>query len=235
METTVLDHIPFELDAAQMMSKLHVQAGSSDAGELQLLVRDALAIARPKALYGLGFITTKTDDSVIIDGVRLTSRVLRVNLELAHRAFLYVATCGMELESWSRSMGDLLHRYWADAIKEMALRAASKTLNAHLLHKYRPGKTAIMSPGSLLDWPITQQRPLFALLGDPEASIGVELTERCLMVPNKSVSGIRFATEESFESCQLCPREVCPGRRAPYDPTLYDGKYRLQADLRRPA
>jgi len=48
------------------------------------------------------------------------------------------------------------------------------------------------------------------------------------MVPVKSVSGILFPTEESFASCQLCPREVCPGRRAPYDPDLYDAKYRLR-------
>jgi len=45
------------------------------------------------------------------------------------------------------------------------------------------------------------------------------------MVPLKSVSGIYFPTEIKFESCQLCPREVCRGRVAPYDPDLVK-KYR---------
>ena len=51
------------------------------------------------------------------------------------------------------------------------------------------------------------------------------LTDTFLMVPIKSVSGIFFPTEVSFESCQLCPRENCIGRRAPYDPALVK-KYR---------
>ena len=85
-----------------------------------------------------------------------------------------------------------------------------------------------MNPGSLPDWPIQQQRPLFQLLGDPNTAIGVELTASYLMEPNKSVSGIRFPTEERFESCMLCPRQDCPGRRSAYDPELYDQKYRAK-------
>jgi len=45
------------------------------------------------------------------------------------------------------------------------------------------------------------------------------------MIPNKTTSGIRFPTEERFESCQLCPRETCPGRRAAFEPDLYARKY----------
>jgi len=67
---------------------------------------------------------------------------------------------------------------------------------------------------------------LFALLGDATEAVGVRLLDSLLMTPTKSVSGIRFPTEERFESCQLCPRPDCPGRRAPYDATLYERKYR---------
>jgi hypothetical protein len=91
---------------------------------------------------------------------------------------------------------------------------------------HRLEKTATMAPGSLSEWPLSQQRSLFACLGDPEGEIGVHLSDSLLMVPAKSVSGIRFPTTESFVSCQLCSRENCPGRRAPYDKTLYDEKYR---------
>jgi hypothetical protein len=85
-----------------------------------------------------------------------------------------------------------------------------------------------MSPGSLADWPITQQEELFSIFGNVEDLIGVKLTESFLMVPLKSVSGIYFPTEIEFVSCQLCPREVCSGRRAPYDPDLAK-KYREKA------
>jgi len=65
-----------------------------------------------------------------------------------------------------------------------------------------------------------EQRKLFALLGDPVKEVGVELTESCLMIPVKSVSGIWFPAKIDFENCQLCSRENCPGRRAPYDENL---------------
>jgi hypothetical protein len=41
------------------------------------------------------------------------------------------------------------------------------------------------------------------------------------MLPNKSVSGIRFPTEIAFESCQLCRRENCSSRRAAFDKNMY--------------
>ena len=230
MEPVILDNIPFEVDGERLLASLHVAADSAAAAELQVLIEEAQAVARPKALYRVAYISSKSDGGVAVDGVRLSSRVLRVNLEHAHRMFPYLATCGTELDQWAHSKDDVLHQYWAEAIKLMALGSAHKALNAHLLKRYAPGRTATMSPGRLGDWPLTQQRQLFDLLGNPEGTIGVQLTQSCLMIPNKSSSGIRFPTEESFESCQLCPREGCPGRRAPYDASLYDRKYRLAED-----
>jgi hypothetical protein len=46
------------------------------------------------------------------------------------------------------------------------------------------------------------------------------------MVPTKSVSGILFPTEDGYANCQLCPRQACPNRRAPYDEMLYSRKYK---------
>jgi hypothetical protein len=224
IDTMVLDEIPFRLNLDTLVSKL--RAREQHVNSLQSLAKDARAVGRPKALYRVAYVEDKEDDCVIIEGVTLTSRVLRVNLEHAHRVFAYVATCGMELEEWARSIDDLLQSYWAETIKEMALGQAIEALNRDIVERFRPGKTATMAPGSLEDWPLEQQQPLFTLLGDTEAAIAVRLTKSLMMVPTKSVSGIRFPTAESFESCQLCPREKCPGRRAPYDAKLYARKYR---------
>jgi len=77
-----------------------------------------------------------------------------------------------------------------------------------------------MSPGSLKDWAIEEQRSLFSILGDVEGFIGVRLNETLIMIPNKSLSGIYFPTEIPFYSCQLCQREDCSTRKAPYDENL---------------
>ena len=225
MPSTILDQIPFHVDITKLFSMLHLQDGSDDAHAARRLVAEAEALARPKALATVGYVESKSEDAVVVNGVALTSRVLRVNLETAQRVFIYVATCGTELEAWGHSKDDIMESFWADGIMLQAVRAAGNALTAFLNEAYRPGELAHMNPGSLQDWPLREQRPLFGLAGDVERKIGVRLTDSYLMVPAKSVSGIYFPTQETFESCQLCGRTVCPNRRAPYDATLFERRY----------
>lgn len=225
METVVLKEIPFRIDRGGLMKTARVKPGSRYEEELNHLAGEAEEIARPKALYRAVYFDAGDEDHVTIDGILLKSRVLRVNLEHAHRIFPFAATCGTELEEWSRSKEDIMQRFLADAMKDLALRSVFQFTDRYFKEKHGLEKTAVMTPGSLPDWPIEQQRPLFAILGDVEAAIGVTITQELVMVPSFSVSGILFPTEVSFQSCQLCPREKCQGRRAPFDKGLYDRRY----------
>ena len=78
------------------------------------------------------------------------------------------------------------------------------------------GHLSHMNPGSLPQWPLSQQRVLFSLLGDVTGAIGVELTESCLMIPAKSTSGILFDSDTEYNNFRFCPMENCPGRSAPF-------------------
>ena len=49
------------------------------------------------------------------------------------------------------------------------------------------------------------------------------------MIPRKSISGLYFPTEVTFFSCQLCERERCQGRKAPFDEGLKQ-KYGLSEE-----
>jgi hypothetical protein len=229
MNVTVLDSIPFRLDRADLFEAVRMKPGDDHAAELEQFAAEAEQVARPKGLYAIAYIESKGERSVVIEGVEFTSRVLRVNLDAAERVFPSVTTCGTELEEWSGAIRDPLAGFWADSIKRLALRAAGAAVARHLDEHVRPGPTSSMAPGSLEDWPLEQQGPLFRMLGDVEATIGVRLSDSFLMVPTKSVSSIRFPTEVRFESCQLCPRESCPSRRAPYDPGLFDERYAPRA------
>jgi hypothetical protein len=163
---------------------------------------------------------------VTIEGVTFSSRVLRKNLESVERVFPFVISIGPDLEKHAGSCGDPLRQYYLEGLADMALHVAARHLERHLKTRHGLSEIASLSPGSLEDWPITQQALLFSLFDGPEASAGVRLTEHMLMVPRKSISGIWFPTEVSFQSCQLCPRKDCPGRRAPFDKDLKK-KYRL--------
>lgn len=221
----ILREIPFDPDIPWLMRRLRIKEGSANQIELLRMIEEARPIAQPKALFMVAYVTSRGEDWVEIAGIRFTSRVLRVNLDGLYRVFPYLATCGMELQDWADSFDDMLAGFWAEAVKEAALLCAVRAVFEDLEERYHPGETASMNPGSLADWPIQEQQPLFELFGGHARSIGVSLNESMLMTPTKTVSGIRFATQTAFESCQLCPREGCPGRRAIYDPELYDSRY----------
>jgi len=224
----VLADIPFSLFLPALLKRTHTPEGSSNAVELARIAAEGAAVARPKALYQVAYITNRGENFVEIEGRRFDSRVLRVNLDQAFRVFPYLATCGMELQTWAEGFEDMVERFWAESLKELALGAAVQALNAHIDRLYQPGEVANMNPGSLEDWPLQQQIALFDLIGDCN-QIGVRLTDSLLMIPTKTVSGIRFPTTGKFESCQLCPRENCPGRRAPYDSALFESHYRADS------
>jgi hypothetical protein len=221
MNPIVLDTIPFSLSAEELAPQLHIEPDSEDYELLGKLVVQACAIARPKAVFTASFITGRGDDYVELDNVRMLSRVMPVNLKDVHRAFPYVATCGEEAGEWSRGIKDPLFSWWADAIQIRLLRAASRYLHERLTDSLRLGRISSMNPGSLPDWPITEQTKLFSLFGDVRALIGVKLTDSMLMLPAKSVSGVYFEAERNFENCELCSRGNCPDRRKPFDEMKY--------------
>ncbi len=224
-DTTVetLMDFPFQLDVQALMTRLRIRLGSEDAGEFAAMAEAAQEGARPKAVYRVSFIDDKGDDTVTMEGITFTSRLLRRNLDAVERVFAYVVTCGREIDRVLPAQGDLLKDYWRDAIKEALLTNAYEYLFDELQRRYRLPQTATMNPGSgdAFVWPIEQQRELFALLEDVEGRIGVELTPSYLMVPNKTVSGILYATEQDFRTCQVCHRDPCPNRRAPFDEVLW--------------
>jgi hypothetical protein len=221
----LLTDIAFDLDMEKLLRRVRVEPGGDDAEAVEALASEAVDIARPKGVYRVANVDSRDDETVKIDGVDFKSRVLAVNLEDVYRVFPFVATCGRELKEWSQSIEGVLEPFWADTIKEMALRTAVRAIRDHIADSFQPGRTAEMNPGSLEDWPLSEQKGVFSLLDDPGESIGVELTDSFLMVPTKSISGILFPAEFGFENCQLCPRKDCPGRRAPYDEELWQKKY----------
>jgi hypothetical protein len=224
-QSEVLARLPLRVAAAPLQRQLHIRPDSANEAEFRRLLAEAEAIGRPKAIYRLAFIEAREDAAVVVEGIRFASRVLRVNLDAVNRIFAFVVTSGRELEGGADGQGELLARFWADAINQAALKSAVGSLQAHLAARFAVPQLMTMNPGSLADWPRREQRPLFALLGDVEAAVGVRLLPSLLMTPTKSVSGLFFPSAETFASCQLCPREGCPNRRATYEPELFQRKY----------
>ena len=217
----ILENINVSLSLDKVRRRLHMKP-DCDMSQVRALVDTVQQLIEPRALYKICYIEAKSEDSVIVDGLHLSSRVLRKNLDRVERIFPYAITLGSKLGEKQNACSDLLENYYLDSIGNLALTSVQKQLKKHLQSKFALEKISSMAPGSLSDWPIEEQGPLFKLLGNVEASIGVKLTRNLLMIPAKSISGFYFPTEVSFYSCQLCPRKRCESRKAKFDETLAD-------------
>ncbi len=220
----ILSNIPVKFNTPDLLSRLHIEPNSEDADEFGKLVETVSSIANPKAMFDVCYIEDRTDNTVSVGGATFTSRALRINTDKVEMVFPFVATCGAEFDRIDILRDEMLKQYWLDELKAAALCAAHNYLSSHLKERYALPGTASMSPGSGDSdvWHIEQQRILFSLLGDAEKAVGVRLTDTCLMIPNKSISGIAYPSEVTFETCRLCHRKQCCGRKAPFDKVLFE-------------
>ncbi|MCD6391142.1 MAG: vitamin B12 dependent methionine synthase [Dehalococcoidia bacterium] len=225
----ILDDIPVHLDVEQVLKELHLNERKEQFDVVRKLVEIANSVIQPKVIYEISYVDNKNEDRVDIGGIKFTSRVLRINLDKVGKVFPFIMTIGKELEDRMASFDNLLEQYYLDEIGNVALGLIGNYLEEHLKREYRMGQLSSMYPGmgDLQDWPIAQQEQLFSLFGNVEELIGVKLTPSMLMIPRKSESGIYFPTEVEFLSCQICSRERCKERHAPYNKELaesYRGK-----------
>jgi hypothetical protein len=212
----IIESLSIRLDIEEVKAKLRAK----DRDLVQYLLDIARPLISPKIIFQISTVQGKYEDNVVIDGVIFKSRVLQRILDKGERVFPFIITIGKGLEEEVDKISDLLEKYYLDVIGNMALIKTREYLERYLGSRFAIRCLSFMEPGSLGDWPIEEQRPLFSLFRGGEASIGVRLTENLLMIPRKSLSGIFFPTEKVFYSCQLCPRERCEGRKASYDREL---------------
>jgi len=214
METT--GPIPVVLDIKEIAARLRFDPARAGFESMNDLVALAQRLIQPRGVCEVAYVGEKGERTVEVVSQVFESPILRKNLEAAHKVFPYIITVGPELEQAASAQTDLLKQYYLEEMANIALEQAAGLLASRLEARYGLGPLSSMSPGSLEDWPITEQPKLFSIFGDTETLIGVRLTDSMLMIPRKSISGILFPSEEGFVACQLCDRPHCQGRKAPY-------------------
>jgi hypothetical protein len=148
-----------------------------------------------------------------------------------------VCTIGIALEARVAALasgGDSARAAVLDAVGSAAAEEVADASNRLICRMAAPTDLrprARRSPG-YGQWDINEQRALFAFVGPDD--IGVSLTDRCMMVPRKSVSYVvrlDAATPEgvSVDRCAACTDPDCPYRAGGTDtasPTLDRGDLR---------
>jgi len=204
--------------------KILSMGGEDELEELEALLEEAQAAARPKMVFQVSSIDEKGDDFVIIEGIKVVSPLMRKNFDKVNRVFPFVASCGTELEKWAEGYrDDFLAEFWCEEIRKMYLTHIHIAARPWMQETYGlTGHFASMNPGSIQDWPLSGQLQLFGMLGREKVleEVGVKLTDSMLMLPSKSNSGIIFESGKAYENCSRCPILKCPGRRADPDPDV---------------
>ena len=218
MEKKIVTMDPADVSIDSLLAEMHMKEGHKLYESIAAMYNDAVKIAKPVALY-VPFAPELHDDAVWLNGVKLAEPFVYQMLSDNDTVIPYVASCGNEIDEWSRSFSNMFDQFAADALKEIYLDAVKDKLMGEVQEKYLDADKSIstINPGSLNKWPIEGQAPLFKILGGVTADIGVELKDSMLMIPTKSVSGIIFQTDTAYHNCQLCPKVNCSGRQAPYE------------------
>ncbi len=147
-----------------------------------------------------------------------TGRTIAEALSGADTVALFVASAGRGIDAWAAEAargGDPLEAYCIDTVGTVIAEAAADFVGVQVAARAAESgskTTNRYSPG-YCGWQVTEQRELFALL--PPGFCDVNLTESCMMIPRKSVSGIigigAGVTRKPY-GCAVCTDANCPRR-----------------------
>ncbi|MBR6812429.1 MAG: hypothetical protein IKM51_03555 [Oscillospiraceae bacterium] len=216
-ELHIYKNLPFEANIDELAQNPFFKGDACDP-EIKAAWQSAACLAAPSVMVRQVDVVHSEQGVCEIGGQKVSSSVLDKNLAGLHRAFAYVATCGKELalvQSENESVKSALF-----ILRMQALRTAMEFAMSWTKEHFSLSKTATVNPGSLPQWPITEQPVLFAMIGDVKGELGIELTKTMFMWPSESASGLIFETEHDYKNCMACKKLDCIGRQAPYDESL---------------
>ena len=178
-------------------------------------------VCRPRFGYGVFEGAIESDLTVRVSGVEFRpGRTITSSLKGASRYILFVATTGREFEAWLNAVkaeNDIVRLFVADAIGSILADNLSFVGVERLEQRYAGTEMKLSNPYSpgYCGWHVREQKGLFSLL--PKGICGVELTESCLMIPIKSVSGMVAMGKEVEKrpyGCAICGMKTCIGRNS---------------------
>jgi hypothetical protein len=174
-------------------------------------------------------IMPKLNHNPDIAGGYIIRRIEEVNLdtgsqikaymkEASHLA-LFVCTAGKifsELATQYNKQGAYLEAFVTDAIGSLTVENAMNKIQAQLETSLQESRMKISnrySPG-YCNWPLSNQPVLFNQIG--KTPVNVSLTESCLMLPVKSISGIIGIGQNIRKrayACRICKNKNCTYRK----------------------
>jgi len=218
--------VDIEIDKKQVCHYVGYDADHKLSARISSLIDDyaehAHGLINPSYSYVIKNVEWSRGAIALIEGsIIFKSRIIAKLLERCTQVAIFLVTIGKYLEETSFQLardGLILQATVLDAIGSVAVEEVAVLAQAKIKEIVKAEghvTSRRFSPG-YCDWNIGQQRMLFyALTGD---TAGIRLTGECLMIPQKSMSGIigigpSHANVENYDPCKTCRKKDCPGRR----------------------
>ena len=218
--------VDIEIDKKQVCQYIGYEDDQNVSARISSLIDDyaqhAHSLINPLFSYVIKDVEWARGSISLIEGsIIFKSRIITRLLERCTQVAIFLVTIGKYLEETSFQLardGLILQATVLDAIGSDAVEkvAASAEAGIEEIVKVQQHVTSRRFSPGYCDWNIGQQRMLFyALTGN---TMGVRLTGECLMIPQKSISGIvgigpSNANVENYNPCKTCRKQNCPGRR----------------------
>ena len=219
-------NINIEIDKEQVCHYIGYEGNHSLSARISSLIDDyaehAHHLINPLHSYVIKNVEwARGSMSLIEDSTIFKSQVIAQLLEHCNQVAILLVTIGKYLEETASKLardGLMLQATVLDAIGSNAVEQVADAVQGKINEVAQTKGFYIsrrFSPG-YCDWNIGQQRMIFRdLTGN---TVGVRLTRECLMIPQKSISGIigigpSKNNVENYNPCKFCNKEDCPGRR----------------------
>lgn len=219
--------IDIEIDKDQVYKYIGYDVASEPPPRMVSLIDEHISLSE-KFIYPCTTYTILDVEFVLgkrsyLEGfIAFDSMVVSQLLCKCQKVALFVATIGDELEYVAGQLAEdglLVQSSVIESIGSSAVEQAANFVHERIMDTAEAqGLVASkrrFSPG-YCDWNVDQQAQLFEALD--ASSIGVELSETCLMLPRKSISGIigiglPDAGVENYNPCPVCDNTDCQSRR----------------------
>ena len=218
MQTNTFHSFHFTSDEVQPLPddiRIFLKSENSDADyPVNKAIREIMLLLSDNNDINGGYILRKADEVHFDTGGQIDAY-----MKGAEYLALFTCTAGAiftDLSSRYNKSGDYLEAYIADAIGSLTVENAMDNIQAKLETEMEAEGLNITnrySPG-YCNWPVSGQRELFDAMG--EIPVKVSLTESCLMLPIKSVSGIigiGCNVKKRAYACQICKNKDCIYRK----------------------
>lgn len=198
------------------MLRIH---GYSDPRRVKPAIRNAAEtvaataerVFTPEVYYRRVPIKSCTDGLLLLEtGTSFHSSAFSQFLRDCHQVIVFVLTLGSKFDQVAQNLtdkGQTLEALFLETAGWLGVEAATKSFTEHLrtvLRKQGCGLTRRFGPGYTYrsraddsEWPLEEQKPLFALFQDQ--AISVQLLDSCAMIPKMSRSGLYGVRRKAAE------------------------------------